>query len=58
MLQVLLQGNVWCSMELKELYYEYGKLMIQIEALQGRMIDIKKQIVEQINAKRVDSSEK
>jgi len=36
-------------MELKELYEQYGKLMIELEILNSRIIEIKRKIAEAIN---------
>jgi len=35
--------------ELKELHEEYGKLMIQSEILQGRVMEVKRAIAEAMN---------
>ena len=40
-------------MELKELYRQYGKLSIQLEITQGRMNEVKKQIAQVLNQKKV-----
>ena len=34
---------------LKDLYAEYGRLMIQIEILNSQALEIKRQIVEELN---------
>ena len=41
---------------LDKLYIEYGKIMIQLEILQSKAIEIKKKIVEELNAERNNPS--
>lgn len=38
-------------MELKELHEEYGRLMIQLEILQNKVLDVKRKIAEKMGGR-------
>jgi hypothetical protein len=43
---------------LKDLYAEYGRLMIQMEILNNQTLEIKRQIVEELNKQSIPVEEK
>lgn len=43
-------------MPIEKLYEQYGSLMIQLEILQSKINEVKKQIVESINAEAATKS--